>query len=60
MPGKSLTKLGAGTLLLSGANTYSTGTTVSAGTLTVNNSSGSGTGSGAVSVNSGTLSGTGT
>ena len=42
------------------ANTYSGGTTVSAGTLLVNNPAGSGTGTGAVAVNGGTLGGTGT
>jgi autotransporter-associated beta strand protein len=54
-------KKGAGVLNLTGANTYAGGTTVSAGTLLVNNTTGSGTGSGAVTVNSsGILSGTGT
>jgi hypothetical protein len=49
-----------GVVTLTGANTYSGGTSV-AGTLFVNNTSGSGTGSGMVSVyNSGTLGGTGT
>ena len=59
-----LTKAGAGVLILSGANTYgtsgSTGTTVSAGKLLVNNTTGSGTGAGNVLVNGGTLGGTGT
>jgi autotransporter-associated beta strand protein len=56
----ALSKTGDGTLNLSGANTYSGGTTVEAGTLQISNSSGSATGSGAVTVNSsGTLSGTG-
>ena len=51
----------AGTVTINSANTYSGLTSVSAGTLLVNNSSGSGTGSGAVSVNNGgTLGGTGT
>jgi autotransporter-associated beta strand protein len=51
---------GSGSLTLSGANTYSGGTTVSTGTLKVLNTTGSGTGSGAVLVNSGaTLAGTG-
>ncbi len=44
---------GAGTMTLSGANTYDGGTVVSTGTLVVNNSSGSATGSGNVTVNSG-------
>jgi fibronectin-binding autotransporter adhesin len=55
----SLTNLGGSPSLI-GANTYSGGTTVSAGTLFVNNLTGSGTGSGAVKVESGaTLGGTG-
>jgi autotransporter-associated beta strand protein len=54
-----LTKTGAGTLRLNSANTYTGGTTVSAGTLLVNNSAGSGTGAGTVSVNGGILGGTG-
>lgn len=53
-------KAGAGTQVLSGANTYSAGTTVYAGTLVVNNTTGSGTGTGAVTVASGaTLGGSG-
>ena len=53
-------KTGAGSLNLSGANTYAGTTAVSAGTLVVSNVSGSGTGTDAVSVASGaTLSGTG-
>ncbi|MDZ7617745.1 MAG: autotransporter-associated beta strand repeat-containing protein [Patescibacteria group bacterium] len=55
-----LTKTGDGTLTLRGDNSYTGGTSVSAGTLLVNNTSGSGTGSGAVTINSGaTLGGTG-
>ena len=42
--GFSLTKAGAGTLTLSGANTYSGGTTINAGTLNINNASALGTG----------------
>ena len=58
--GSSLTKAGAGTLILSGANTYTGGTTVSAGTLLVNNLTGSGTGTGALSIGaSATLGGSG-
>jgi autotransporter-associated beta strand protein len=54
-------KLGTGTLILDQANTYSGGTTVSAGTLLVNNTTGSGTGSSSVTVGtSGTLGGSGT
>ncbi len=56
----AVTKSGAGALILSGANTYAGGTTVSGGALLVKNSSGSGTGSGAVAVNAGaTLGGNG-
>ncbi len=51
---------GSGTTTLNAANTYSGGTTVSAGTLLVNNTTGSGVGSGAVTVASGgTLGGSG-
>jgi len=39
----SLTKSGAGTLVLSGANSYTNGTTISAGIINVQNSSGFGT-----------------
>ena len=47
-------------MTLTGTNTYSGGTTVSAGTLLVNNTTGSGTGTGAVTVGSGgTLGGSG-
>lgn len=58
---RSLDKTGAGTAVLSSdSNNYRGGTTVSAGTLLVNNASGSGTGSGAVAVSGGaTLGGTG-
>jgi len=48
----SLGKGGSGTWTLSAANTYTGGTTISAGRLLVNNATGSGTGTGAVSVSS--------
>ena len=55
-----LGKTGAGALELTNANTYEGGTTISAGTLLVNNASGSGTGSGAVLIEAGaTLGGSG-
>lgn len=58
--GMTLTKTGAGTQILTGASTYSGGTTVSTGTLLVNNTTGSGTGSGTVTVSLGaTFGGTG-
>lgn len=56
----TLNKTGAGGLALAGANTYSGGTSVTAGTLLVNNTTGSGTGSGAVNVSAGRFGGTGT
>lgn len=55
----AVAKTGTGTWVLGGANTYSGGTTVSAGTLLVNNATGSGTGTGAVTVSGGTLGGGG-
>lgn len=54
-----LTKAGPGVLRLNAANTYTTGTSVNAGTLLVSNVIGSGTGTGAVLVTAGTLGGTG-
>ncbi|HAF12168.1 MAG TPA: hypothetical protein DCK99_00445 [Blastocatellia bacterium] len=56
----SLTKKGTGSLMLTNANTYTGGTTVSGGRLVVNNIGGSGTGSGAVRVSAGILAGRGT
>ncbi|RRJ94365.1 autotransporter [Opitutaceae bacterium TAV4] len=53
-------KTGAGTQVLSNANTYSGGTTIKQGTLLVANASGSGVGTGAVAVkNDATFGGTG-
>ncbi|MCU0795626.1 MAG: autotransporter-associated beta strand repeat-containing protein [Akkermansiaceae bacterium] len=55
-----LTQIGAGTLEITGnSNTYTGGTTLTSGTLLVNNTSGSGLGTGGVTVNGGTLGGTG-
>jgi autotransporter-associated beta strand protein len=56
----SISQRGTGITVLTGANTYSGGTSVTSGTLRVNNTTGSGTGTGAVTVSSGaTLGGTG-
>ncbi|HEX8323555.1 MAG TPA: autotransporter-associated beta strand repeat-containing protein, partial [Tepidisphaeraceae bacterium] len=58
--GYSLTKVGSATIALSGANTYSGSTSLSTGTLRINNTTGSGAGSGSITVASGTtLGGTG-
>jgi len=51
----TLTKANSGTLELTGSSSYSAGTTVSTGTLLVNNSTGSATGTGAVSVAAGAI-----
>ncbi len=49
----NIVKAGSGTLTLNGANTYSTGTTLSAGQLNINNSTALGTGS--FVINGGTI-----
>ncbi len=55
-----LVKTGTGALTLTAANTYTGGTTVSTGTLFVNNGTGSGVGTGALTIGSGaTLGGSG-
>jgi autotransporter-associated beta strand protein len=57
----TLSKTGAGRWIVSGANTYSGGTTITNGVLSVQNTSGSGTGTGPVTASTGgTLGGTGT
>ena len=53
--GGSLIKIGAGTQTLTGASTYSGGTTINGGMLVVANAAGSATGSGDVYLNSGVL-----
>jgi autotransporter-associated beta strand protein len=55
----SITKLGTGTLTLSGASIYTGGTTVTRGVLKVANTTGSATGTGPVNVDVGTLGGSG-
>ncbi len=55
----AIAKTGSGTLRLAAANTYTSGTTLSSGTLIVENTSGSATGTGSVIVNGGALCGTG-
>ncbi len=52
-PAVPLVMSGTGVVDLSGVNTYTGGTTVSAGTLKVNNTSGSATGTGAVAIQTG-------
>lgn len=59
-PGRSLNKFGAGTLVLTGANTYTGGTFIDAGIVRINNSAGSAFGTGAVTIGAaGTLTGAG-
>ena len=50
---RSITKIGTGTLKFEAPNTYSGGTTVSAGVLVVSNTAGSGVGTGALVIQSG-------
>jgi fibronectin-binding autotransporter adhesin len=56
----SLAINGNGIITLAGANTYGGSTTITSGTLVVDNLSGSATSTGAVSLSAGTLGGTGT
>lgn len=58
--GGAFAKVGAGSLVLTNANTYTGDTSVNGGTLTVSNPAGSGTGTGPVQVNAGLLGGKGT
>ena len=53
----TITKIGTGTLRLTGASTYQRGTTLAGGSLIVENARGSATGSGDVAVPTGTLGG---
>jgi autotransporter-associated beta strand protein len=55
----AVTKIGTGSLTLSGSNLYTGGTTVTGGGLVVANSTGSATGTGAVTIKAGTLGGSG-
>ena len=55
IPNNQLRKLGTGHLTLTGDNSYTSGTTISGGTLLVDNTTGSGTGTGDVWVLSGTI-----
>ena len=56
----SITKVGRGTLTLTGSNTYPDGTTIEEGVLSISNTIGSGTGAGPVLARVGTLGGLGT
>ncbi|MEX0642995.1 MAG: autotransporter-associated beta strand repeat-containing protein [Pirellulales bacterium] len=53
--GGKLLKTGAGTLVLSGANTFDGGLTISGGTVSMNNNAAAGTSTGTLTLNGGTL-----